>query len=84
MPGCEIVEYNILVDHVHMVMIIPPKYAVSEVVGHIKGRSSSCLMERYPNISMVYCLGNTIWSPGYHVSTVGVAEDDILAYVRNQ
>ena len=37
MPGCEMVEYNIQVDHIHMIMVIPPKYAVSEVIGGMKG-----------------------------------------------
>ena len=41
MPGCEIMKYNIQVDHIHMVMIIPPKYAVSDVVGRIKGITAS-------------------------------------------
>jgi len=40
MPGCEIIEINVQVDHIHLVMIIPPKYAVSEVVGRIKGKTA--------------------------------------------
>jgi putative transposase len=71
MPGCEVFEYNILVDHVHMVMVIPPKYAVSSVVGRIKGISSSLLRKRFPRLEEVYWKDNTMWSPGYFVSTVG-------------
>jgi len=47
MPGCEIVEKNIQLDHIHMVMIIPPKYAVSEVIGRVKGIRSSHLREKF-------------------------------------
>ncbi len=46
LPGCEIIEYNIKVDHIHMVMIIPPKYSVSEVIGQIKAQSASRLEEK--------------------------------------
>ena len=46
MPGCEIVECNIQVDHIHMVMVIPPKYAVSDVIGRMKGMTSSDLRKK--------------------------------------
>ena len=45
-PGCEIIEYNIQVDHIHMIMIIPPKYSVSDVIGQIKAQSASRLEEK--------------------------------------
>jgi putative transposase len=84
MPGCEIVECNVLENHVHMVIIIPPKYSVSEVIGRIKGRTSSYLRKRFSRLAKVYGKEGTVWSPGYYVSTVGIEEDKILAYVRNQ
>lgn len=84
MPGCKMVEYNILRDHVHMVMVIPPKYAVSKVVGRMKGNSSSCIRRRFPKLARIYWKENTVWSPGYFVATVGVPEDKIIDYVRNQ
>ncbi|MFC1955327.1 IS200/IS605 family transposase [Chloroflexota bacterium] len=84
MPGCEVVEYNVLVDHVHMVMVIPPKYAVKDVVGRLKGITSSRLRKRFPRLAMVYWKDNVVWSPGYFVSTVGIGEEKILNYVRNQ
>ena len=84
MPGCEVVECNILPDHIHMVIIIPPKYSVSEVVGRLKGRTSSRLRKRFARLQNIYWKTNTIWSPGYFVSTIGIAEDKILSYVRNQ
>ena len=84
MPGCEIVEYNIQVDHIHMVMIIPPKYAVSNVVGRIKGVTSSKLRKRFSWLRKVYWKENLVWSAGYFVSTVGIDEDKILRYVKWQ
>ena len=84
MPGCEIVEYNIQVDHIHMVMIIPPKYAVSTVVGRIKGVTSSSLRKRFSWLKKVYWKENLVWSAGYFVSTVGIDEDKILRYVKWQ
>ena len=82
MPGCEIVEYNIQVDHIHMVMIIPPKYAVSNVVGRIKGVTSSNLRKRFSWLKKVYWKENLVWSAGYFISTVGIDEDKILRYVK--
>lgn len=84
MPGCEVVEYNIQPDHVHMVIIIPPKYAVSDVIGRIKGMSSNRLLKRFSKLANVYWRGNSVWSPGFYISTVGVSESVILSYVRNQ
>ena len=84
MPGCEVVECNILEDHIHMVMIIPPKYAVSDVVGTIKGETASQLRKKFAWLSKVYWKENVVWSPGYFVSTVGVDEKAIISYVRWQ
>ena len=84
MLGCEVVEYSIQVDHIHMVMIIPPKYAVSDVVGRIKGMTASKLRKRFRWLKNLYWEDNIVWSPGYFVSTVGIDEDKILRYVRWQ
>ena len=83
-PGCEVVEYSIQDDHIHTVMVIPPKYAVSEVVGRIKGITASRLRKRFKWLKNVYWEDNTVWSPGFFVSTVGVDEDKILRYVKWQ
>jgi len=53
-PGCEIIEYNIQIDHIHMVMIIPPSYKVSEVVGRIKYQTASKLRKKFSWLSKVY------------------------------
>ena len=84
MPGCEIVEKNIRVDHLHLVIIIPPRYAVSDVVGRIKGITSKHLRKKFNWLKKVYWKENIVWSPGYFVSTVGVDEGKILKYVRWQ
>ena len=84
LPGCEIVKYNIQPDHIHMVMIIPPKYAVSTVVGKIKGMTSSRLRKKFGWMKLRYSRENIVWSPGYFVSTVGVEREMILRYVEYQ
>ena len=84
MPGCEIVSYNVQVDHIHMVMVIPPKYAVSEVIGCLKGQTASRIRKKFGWLKKVYWKENVVWSPGYFVSTVGVDEEKILRYVEWQ
>ena len=84
MPGCEIVEHNVQVDHIHMVIVIPPKYSVSDVIGRIKGMTSSNLRKKFNWLKKVYWKENVVWSPGYFVSTVGVDEEKILKYVQWQ
>ncbi len=84
MPGCEIIKYNIQPDHIHMVMVIPPKYSVSVVVGKIKGMTSSQLRKKFRWMKLRYLRENIVWSPGYFVSTVGVERERILRYVEYQ
>ncbi len=84
MPGCEIVSYNMQVDHIHMVIIIPPKYSVSEVIGRIKGQTASGVRKKFGWLKKVYWKENVVWSPGYFVSTVGIEEEKILKYVEWQ
>ena len=84
MPGCDIVEQNIQVDHIHTVMIIPPKYAVSEVVGRLKSQTASQMRKKFPWLEKVYWAEKVVWSTGYFVLTVGVDEDVIIKYVKWQ
>ena len=84
MPGVEFVEQNIQVDHIHTVMIIPPKYAVSDVVAQLKAQSASLLRKKLPWLVKVYWKENIVWSPGYFVATVGIDEEHIINYVRWQ
>jgi putative transposase len=84
LPGCEMLKKNIQADHIHVVMIIPPKYAVSDVMGRIKGVTSSHLRKKFKWLGKVYWKENIVWSPGYFVSTVGIDEEKILKYVQWQ
>lgn len=72
------------VDHIHMVMIIPPKYSVSDVVGRLKGMTGSELRKEFSWLGRGYWKENIVWSPGYFVSTVGVDEEAVLKYVQWQ
>ena len=83
-PGVEILEQNIQVDHIHTVIIIPPKYSVSDVIGQIKGQSASKLRKKFKWLEKVYWKENLVWSPGYFVSTIGLNEDQIIKYVKLQ
>ena len=65
-------------------MVIPPRYAVSEVIGRLKAQTASKLREKFAWIGKVYWRENIVWSPGYFVSTVGIDEDKIIKYVRWQ
>ncbi len=84
MPGCEIIEQNIQEDHIHMLMVIPPRYAVSDVIGEIKQKTSSQLREKFVWLDKVYWKERVVWSPGYFVSTVGLDEKMIIEYVKWQ
>jgi putative transposase len=83
-PDCRLIELNIWEDHIHMLLVIPPKYAASMVVGRLKGQTASRLRENSAWLGEVYWGENVVWSPGYFVSTVGVDEEQILRYVRWQ
>ena len=72
-----------MVDHVHMMIAIPPKYAVSQVVGFIKGKSAIHLARVYGEQKRNF-VGPHFWARGYFVSTVGRDEEVIREYIRNQ
>ena len=70
-------------DHVHMMLSIPPKHAVSQVVGYIKGKSAIHLARVYGAHKRNF-VGQSFWARGYYVSTVGRDETVIREYIRNQ
>lgn len=76
-------EGHLMADHVHMLIAIPPKYAVSEVVGYIKGKSAIHLARAYGERQRDY-RGQHFWARGYFVSTVGRDEAMIRAYIQHQ
>jgi putative transposase len=84
MPGCEIIEQNIQVKHVHMLMVIPPKYAMSDAVGEIKQYTASKIRKKFTWLDRVYWKESVVWSPVYFVSTVGLDEKEITKYVKWQ
>ena len=79
----EILELNVQVDHVHLVLSIPPKYAVSSIMGFLKGKLSIRLFQRYERLGRHYW-GRHLWSRGYCVSTIGLDEEKIRKYVQWQ
>ena len=81
--GIEILEGHVSGDHVHLVLSIPPKYAVSEVIGTIKGRVAIRMFKEIPEFRKKYW-GKRFWAKGYFVSTIGVDERIIRQYVRKQ
>ncbi len=76
-------EGHLMPDHVHMMIAIPPKYAVSQVVGYIKGKSAIHLARVYGERKRSF-VGQNFWARGYFVSTVGRDEAVIRAYIRAQ
>jgi putative transposase len=79
----QVLEGHLMSDHVHMLLSIPPKYAVSEVVGFIKGKSAIHLARTYGERKQNFT-GQHFWARGYFVSTVGRDEAQIRDYIRNQ
>ncbi len=79
----EILEANACPDHIHMLISIPPKYSISQIVGYLKGKSSLMIFDKFTNLKYKY--GNRhFWCKGYYVSTVGRNEKKIAEYIQNQ
>ena len=76
-------EGHLMPDHVHMMILIPPKYAVSQVIGYIKGKSAIHMARTYGERQRNFT-GQHFWARGYFVSTVGRDEKTIREYIRNQ
>ena len=81
--GVEIIEAEACKDHIHMLLSIPPKYSISQIMGYLKGKSSLMIFEKYAN--MKYKYGNRhFWCRGYYVDTVGRNKKAIQEYIRKQ
>jgi putative transposase len=79
----EIVEGHMMSDHVHLLLSIPPKYNISQIMGYLKGKSAMMIFERHANLK--YKFGNRhFWAEGYYVSTVGLNTATIQKYIREQ
>jgi|ERR1700722_17086171 len=81
--GCEIIGGNIVHDHVHMIISIPPKYAVSEIIGYLKGKSAIAVARQFGGKQKNFN-GESFWARGYAVSTVGYELEKVKEYVKNQ
>ena len=81
--GVTIIEGHFMSDHIHLLVSIPPKYAVSSFMGYLKGKSSMMIFERHANLK--YKFGNKhFWATGYYVSTVGLNSATVEKYIREQ
>ena len=81
--GVEIIEAEACPDHIHMLISIPPKYSVAQIMGYLKGKSSLMIFDRHANLKYKY--GNRhFWCRGYYVDTVGKNKKRIEEYIRNQ
>ena len=78
-----VVEGHLMIDHVHICLSIPPKYLVSSVVGYIKGKSAITIARHFGGRQRNFT-GEVFWARGYFVSTVGLDEEMVRAYIRNQ
>jgi len=82
--GCQVVELNVQEDHVHLLVKIPPKLSVSNLVGVLKGRIAIRIFKDFPFMRRKPYWGNHFWAKGYCVDTVGVNSEMIAKYVRYQ
>jgi putative transposase len=81
--GVEIIEAEACPNHIHMLISIPPKYSVSQIMGFLKGKSSLMIFDRHANLKYKY--GNRhFWARGYYVDTVGRNKKQVQEYIRNQ
>ncbi len=80
--GSEIISGHMAEDHVHMCISIPPKYAVSEVIGYLKGKSAIAVARQYGNKKKNFN-GESFWARGYAVSTVGFELDKVKEYIAH-
>ena len=81
--GINIIEAELCLDHVHMLIEVPPKYSISEIMGYLKGKISLIIFDRHANLKYKY--GNRhFWCRGYYVDTVGRNEKMIKEYIQNQ
>ena len=84
LPGVTMETIGFGRDHAHLVLIIPPKYAIADVMGVLKSQSASRIRAKFSWLGDVYWAENVFWSPGYFVSSVGVSEEKVKRYVDYQ
>ena len=82
--GCEIVELNVQMDHVHLLIKVPPKVSISSLMGVMKGKSVIRVFSKFPELKQRPYWGNHFWAEGYCVDTVGLDSEMIQKYVKYQ
>lgn len=82
--GCKIVELNLQNDHVHLLIKVPPKIAISKLMGVLKGKSAIRVFTKFPELKKKPYWGNHFWAEGYCVDTVGLDSEMIKKYVKYQ
>ncbi len=81
---CEVIELNVQKDHVHLVVMVPPKVSISDYMGIIKGRTAIRLLNKFSSLKKKPYWGNHFWARGYCVDTVGLDAEKICKYVKYQ
>ena len=81
--GVEIIQAEACPDHIHMLISIPPKYSVPQIMGYLKGKSSLMIYEKYPELKYKY-RNREFWCRGYYVDTAGKNAKKIEEYIRRQ
>ena len=82
--GCEVVELNVQVDHVHLLVMVPPKVSISGFVGTVKGRTAIRVFNKFRELKERPYWGNHFWSRGYCVDTVGLDAEMVRTYIKYQ
>ncbi|PTA92133.1 IS200/IS605 family transposase [Kluyvera sp. Nf5] len=82
--GIEVVELNVQIDHVHLLVKVPPRLSISHVIGYLKGKTALRLFSKFPNLRKNKLWGNHFWARGYCVDSVGINEEMIRKYAKYQ
>tara|TARA_B100001971_G_C17958041_1_gene415955 strand:+ start:260 stop:598 length:339 start_codon:yes stop_codon:yes gene_type:complete len=82
--GSEIVDLNIKTDHIHLIINVPPKVSISQMMGTLKGRTAIRVFKQYPYLKKKPYWGNHFWAKGYCVDTIGLDPEMIRKYVQYQ
>ena len=82
--GCEVIELNIQIDHVHLIVMVPPKVSISGYAGTVKGRTAIRVFNRFRKLKEKPYWGNHFWARGYCVDTIGLDSEMVRKYVKYQ
>ena len=82
--GCDVIELNVQKDHIHLIIMVPPKLSISDLMGTLKGRTAIRILKQFSYLKEKPYWGNHFWAPGYCVDTVGLDAEMIRKYVKHQ